>query len=294
MFDPKLSLLESYSVIMEQNREAAGWAVHKKYDQKELVKCPIPFIGKHYFEQTVKVLVYASAEVLSDYYPGSPGERPWLDNDGIAADRHRWFFDQPEKQIGRYFPHIHIQPMNDGGLMTAVGYILSKIGLLEKDATPYTVYENLCVGNYGKYSLETEYQRKIRTGEGTGISKRNVDTAEKPDKLFASREYVRADFQILQPDYVILPSSVYKTEQSFIDQIKGNAAIIPVYQMNCGNINRLIHRKFAAYDKEKLHPAVLDWYSNLQENGLSGKTKENYLSVFTYLDSVLDEEKKGE
>ena len=59
------NLINKYNEIMEKNTEADKWAVHKKNDQSSLVKCTIPFIGKNYFEQDVKILVYASAEVPS-------------------------------------------------------------------------------------------------------------------------------------------------------------------------------------------------------------------------------------
>lgn len=256
-------LITRYNKLMEVNKEHVQWAVHKKYEQTELVCCSVPLIGKAYFEQPKKVLVYASAEVLSDYYPGGESERPWLDDDLIAVNRHRWFFDNPDKQEGRFFPNIHIQPMNDGALMTAVGYVLTKLGLQGICKNPYQVCECICVGNYGKYTVETDHQRKLRTGEGEGISKRNIDTAENADALFASREFVKADFEILQPDYVIIPGEAYRTEKEFIDSISGDALVIPIYQMNSSNVNRIIHKKHSEYELENIPADIRRWYENL-------------------------------
>ena len=67
-------LLQSYRELSKVN--APDWAVHKKYDQQHLVAPSIPFVGKHYLEQETKILVYASAEHLGNYYPGSESERP--------------------------------------------------------------------------------------------------------------------------------------------------------------------------------------------------------------------------
>ena len=141
------SLLEKYKKIMAEHGEGPEWAVHQKNHQNRLVKPSIPFVGKNYEKQEKKILVYASAEVLSDYFPGSPSERPWLE-DERAITRHRWFFDHSSDEES-YFPNIHIQPMNDGTLATAVFYIAHKLNCIENQITPRVFYEQIAVANYG-------------------------------------------------------------------------------------------------------------------------------------------------
>lgn len=284
------NLINKYNEIMEKNTEADKWAVHKKNDQSSLVKCTIPFIGKNYFEQDVKILVYASAEVLSDYYPESDSERSWLDDDTKAVNRYRYFFDWTEIQEGRFFPNVHIQPMDDGALAVAVGYIASKIMKLNDDITPREFYEKIAFGNYGKYTRETEHQHNLRVGQIDSGDNRNKDYASDSKFLRLSCDFVKADIEALRPDYIIMPKSIYTVERKYIDSIKGDAKIVPMYQMNSSVINRIIHGKKAYKEKDlsSVHPAIRNWYEHLQDNGIKGNTKKNYCSVFNYIDNDRD------
>ena len=120
------NLLEAYREISKNN--TPNWAVHKRRFPDELVKPTIPFVGKHYLEQPKKILVYASAENLADYYSGNIKycDRYWLDADATAEQRHRKCFDDPlfQDKENPFFPHVHISPMNNGCLATAVYYII--------------------------------------------------------------------------------------------------------------------------------------------------------------------------
>ena len=58
--------------------------------------------------------------------------------------------------------------------------------------------------------------------------------------------------------------------------------------MNARVINQYIAPNYPAYDVERLSQAVKTWYSELCEGGMTGKSKENYLSVFTYLDNAME------
>lgn len=84
-------LFSAYRTILAEKGNSPDWAVHQRNDQSKLVCPSIPFVGKHYADQPCRILVYASAENLSDYYPGSSSERPWLDDNTQAIDRHRLF-----------------------------------------------------------------------------------------------------------------------------------------------------------------------------------------------------------
>ena len=80
----------------------------------------------------------------------------------------------------------------------------------------------------------------------------------------------------------------YEADRVFIDQHKGHAVIVPIHQINTRVINLHIAPKHSRYDIERLPRSVQVWYERLQQEGMTGKNKENFLSVFTYLDSVLE------
>ena len=103
-----------------------------------------------------------------------------------------------------------------------------------------------------------------------------------------SHEYIKADIEILKPEYIIIPKMIYWTDQEFIDQVKGNAKVIPIYQMNARNINLRI-KKYPQKGLAELPLVLGRWYNRLEANGIKGKTKENFLSVFSYLDEVFQE-----
>jgi hypothetical protein len=44
---------------------------------------------------------------------------------------------------------------------------------------------------------------------------------------------------------------------------------------------------YARYDINRLSAPMQEWYAQLHQEGMTGKTKENYLSVFTYLEHKL-------
>lgn len=259
------TLTERYSAIMK-NGKTPEWAV-KKTDSNEYVSCTIPFVGKNYFSQKKKVLVYASAENLSKY-------DGYLDNDKVAINRHRCFFDTSVESTD-FFPSVHMRPFDDGAMSTAVLYILTKYLEINDDVKPAEFYENIAFGNYGKFSIS---------------GKKNIDYASSKGDLAYSHDLIKADIDILKPDIIILPSAILKADENFIKTIRGNADLIPLYQINSGNINRIISKKYGTskIDIDDLPLCVKHWYKNLCKNGIKGKTKDNYLYVFPYIDDVLE------
>ena len=279
-------LLTTYDEIMARN--SPEWAVHKKQFPNELVKCTIPFVGERYENQEKRILVYASAENLSGYYLGNEKEwqGDWLDDDSQAINRHRRCFEYEGLKKKIFFPHVHIQPMNDGCLSTAVYYIANKLYTV-REKTPLEFYETISFANYGKFSIETELQRNKRLGKTEWGEKTKIDYAGNRELLGASHDFVSADISTLKPDYIIMPASIYDEDKVFVDAVKGTATIIPIYQMNSRVINRWIAHKFEKYNMSNLPEAVRKWYEALGKNGITGKTKVNYLSVFSYLDEVI-------
>jgi len=260
-------LMRRYRTIFAQKGNAPTWAYHKISRPSELIHCPVPFVGRKYFEQPVRLLLYASAENLNGY-------DGYLDDDSFAIQRHRYFFEQSVKKK-EFFPMVHIEPISNGALALCALHVLAQwmpIG----DVDPTEFLEMISFGNYGKYTICPE--------QGT----RNVDYANDPKKLRESQEYIAADLEILQPDYIIMVGTTYAgagKQKEFIDSIKGNAKILPMYQITATTINSpLLFRKHAAAELDTLHPTVARWYSKFHAGAVSGKY---FLSVFSYLDHIL-------
>lgn len=260
-------LLKAYSEIFDR-QGAPEWAVHKKGKPGEFVRPSIPFVGKDYFKQEHKILVYASAENLSKY----DGR---IDDDKKAVNRHRWYFENESKSETEY-PNVHMQPMNDGSLAVVVLYFLEKLGCLPSDTiTPKKLLETIAFGNFSKFSYE-------------GNGKTNEDKATNKKILGKSIKYIESDLEVLKPDYVIMPKSIFGTLNDDMDKIKGNAEIIGIYQINNRVINCTINRiyKNKKVTVESLDTTIASFYEKIK---YKNKSKENFLSIFSYLDEVFDD-----
>lgn len=269
-------LLELYKQIFEGKQNRPVWAVHKTTPglDHELIHCPIPFVGQSYDRQETNLLLYASAENLSSY---NARKKDYLDCDDYAINRHRNSFHESVSNPDTFFPNVHIQPVNDGCLAIAALYIYLKFQNFDKRC-PAEFLENIALANYCKYSIQSS---SARSGG------RNQDYAGNPDYLAESHAYIEHDIKILKPDYIIMPKTIYWTDRDFIDRIRGNARIIPIYQINARNINLRIGEKYPKRAMQELDPIVKEWYEHLTGSGITGKTKENFLSIFSYIDDVL-------
>ena len=262
------ALSDRYQLTFKSSQGNPSWAYHKISRADEPIHPPIPFVGKHYFDQPIKILLYASAENLRGY-------NGYLDDDTFALHRHRYYFDQSVKDPETFFPWVHIAPINNGALVLCAFHILSRL-TEPGDMDPADFLETIAFGNYGKYT--------ICPTEGT----RNVDYAAQPDKLAESRPYVAADLEILKPDYVIMVGTTYHgagKQKDFVDSVCGNARIIPIYQITPTTVNSPnLFRKHPPLTPAELHPTLSRWYSHFHAGALSGK---HFMSVFSYLDHVL-------
>ena len=92
---------------------------------------------------------------------------------------------------------------------------------------------------------------------------------------------------------MIKPGSIYEIEKEFIDSIRGKAKVFPILQMNARNINFRI-KKYPVVGVDRVHPMIKEWYTKIQDNKITGKTKTNFLSVFSYLDSIIEKTINGE
>lgn len=262
----RAKLRNAYMGIMAQKAGEPDWAVKKISEPQKLVSCTIPFVGKEYSCQSTKILVYASAENLTYYKECTD----ILDNDDVAIDRHRYRFDCSCNK-DKFFSNVHLAPISDGCLSTAVYYLATQYLGFAK-SIPKEFYEKIAFGNCGKYSQA-----------GTP----NKDYASRQDLMKESYAFIAKDIEILSPDYLVLPNTIYKKNKSFFDKFKGRIKFIPIFQLNARVINTHIACEKSA--RKYIPPEIQEWYDNLSNAGIKGKTYENYLHVFTYLDEIYNE-----
>ena len=277
------ALLQKYAEIFA-TAEKPDWAVRKSLANQDLIMPTIPFVGKDYAKQEVKILAYASAENLSKYdYETGSTTMPLADYK-VAANRHRIAYDQGASQ--GFFPFVHIGPMDDGKLATAILYIAEQLKMDIKDVTPREFYERIAFGNFCKYTQESEYQTYFRE---TGLRdetkpKTNKDYADDLPMLKYSLEFIKADIETLKPDYVIMSKTTYEAiNDDFITAMSEHTQFIRIWQINDGNINRLISPQHSGkpYKDTELSDTVRQWTDNINQ--------VNYYKVFEYLDQRLQD-----
>lgn len=289
-------LRTTYRDLFANHNNRPEWAVHKIQSGKtdEIIVPTIPFVGKNYAKQKTKILVYASAETLNDYCYGEGTNRPWLDDNIQAENRHRKCFDESIKEKNMFFPNVHISPMNEGALATAIMYLATIIREIPVEE-PRLFYETIAFGNYGKFSIETKYQNELRKKNylsnevKTGLEKQNIDYASNFDYLEASKEYVRADIEILKPDCIIMPRI---KDKGFLKSIiKPSTEIIEIYQMVARVINNMGEdgrnnpkNIYKPRDVEQLPQAIQEAYGKIK-----GVSYEKYCYVFDHLDKCYRE-----
>ena len=259
-------LKESYRQIFEAQKleGSISWAQHKSSNPSELVSPTIPFIGKNYLAQKTKILMYASAENLVGY-------NGYLDDDSYAINRHRSWFDAKNYD---FFPKVHLKPIEDGSLVIVLRYICEKLGI-EMPDTPKEFLESISFANFGKFSIQTDSNNK--------------DYAQNKSKLDCSMPYIECDLKILRPDIIVMFKTIYTTERSLIDEWKGDAQVISLTQINARTVNTNFKRRFALKDEIELSTVIRDWYDrkHFYENKFKNNTHKNFLSVFSYVDSIL-------
>lgn len=271
------TLISQYSSIFDKKGLEPDWAIRKANEPTKLVHPSIPFVGKKYFAQPVKMLVYASAENLTKY-------TGHLDDDVKAINRHRLYFDQ-SVQVGEFFPCVHIGPFDTGSLTLCAYYILSKFMHIN-DVDPAEFLESISFGNYGKYTVKPSVKQTKN-----GLTEENIDYAGDPQKLKESHDYIVADIEELKPDLIVIIDSTYNgagSQKDFITPLCPTATIVPIMQILPRNINFRIAPNYSPHSLDDLDETTVRWYQELKEGGITGKTKDKFRSVFSYLDAVIE------
>lgn len=175
---------------------------------------PVPHVGNNIIASKLRCLVYGSAENLT-YTRNRPSEEINRLNEEQWY-RHRYF-----RKYDNYFPHAHIQPIKNGSLLIAARYILALLGYdTQFSNEPKKFFEEISVGNFGKYSIDSETNR---------------DYADKYKYLKASLEYVSIDLDVIAPDILILPRKIYElssVRKVILSSLKQGSRIVPIYQTN--------------------------------------------------------------
>lgn len=222
----EIELLETYKNILKEE-EIPDWSY-------ECVPA-IPFVGNNFDRCKKRVLVYGSAENLR--YLNDHKSREKICNNYL---RNRENYDDKG-----FFTKIHIQPINDGSLLTASRYILSKLGYdNDYSDNPKEYLEEISSSNFSKFSINNP--------------KRNMDPVKKK-YLKDSLLYIIADIKVLKPDIIILPHTIYKFQfiKKVLEEYVSNVKIIKIYQTNIQVINLLkIQNNYKNYKftKEWLNP----------------------------------------
>ena len=182
----KSALLEEYQAIYkgQPDQERQG------YDD---VKPAIPFVGEDYPQAPGKpfprVLVYASAE------------------NRVKGGKRGFCRAYEGRREVEEFRDVHIQPFNNGDLLTVARYLLQKIaeeplpGEGPPSPCPFAdrpgeFIEQIAVANYSKFALEPVGKKKTRQRDPL-------------DERGSSLSYVAKDLSILQPEILILPYTIY-------------------------------------------------------------------------------------
>lgn len=256
-----------YKRIFNNSNNRPTWAAKKKTNANEIIHPTIPFIGKSY--NNTKLLLYASAENLTYYYNDKNRDNLILDNDNFAIDRHRENFNQSKEQ---FYPNVHLQPVDNGSLVVMMFYILKHLNSNLSYNKPIELLEDISCGNFGKFSIDPKTIGK------------NIDYANDIDKLSYSFEYIEADLKILQPKILIMPCTIYRhlRVQQLITKNVDGCKILRIYQITPTTIN--LHIKKYSNKQANEIGILYKWHQEI--NGrIKGKIKENFRSIYTYLDN---------
>lgn len=279
-FDMEQSLLSEYRGIESRGvRPNGAWWIETTEGRK-YVKPAIPFVGKNYVNQKpgCRVLLYASAENLT----GHPQIVKLTEDSGMKRCREA-FINSCETN---FYPSVHIQPINDGGLLVAAYQILKKcigedFGSLYGEMSPKDFLECICCANYGKFTLKANEERNVDCANSKGIA-----------FLESCHEYIKADIEILNPDIIIIPSGMYyaaKQKQLFFDKVSNisNIKIVPIYQINAQVINCTVYpammkKKYGKiFSEDMLSANELEWHKHVKRIN-----NENFLSIYPYIESL--------
>ncbi len=239
----------------------------------------IPLIGEKYHESTTKCLVYASAENLAyidvEHEKGNVCDIERLGDRQL--NRHRELLKGTDP-----FPNIHLEPMNNGSLAIASRYILALHGYDSSfSENPHEYIEETCVGNFGKFSIKPD----PNINEGKSAS--NQDYANKFKYLKCSLDYVLADIELLQPDILIIPKTIWNfvgVHKPAISLLKKKTRVVKIYQTNRRVIGSHISKVLLANPdfKRVSFPFCRPWLERINDSGINHAEMEKYITWLSF------------
>lgn len=255
------NLIMKYSII-QSRFGLPQWAYQ--------LPAPIPFVGKNYGNKLPKTVVYASAENLT-YLRHYPDASLHSFSEEEARNRHRVFYAKyPDKE----FPYIHLQPINNGSLLTTSMLIHHLLDYDYSFDKPHDYIETICCANVGKFSINERI---------------NVDYASDPSYLKESIQYLLADLEELKPEIIILPKSMFESVSKVKDwkeillnvEIDHSVKFILLPQITPTVINCHLKRKI-----DTQYPLVQTLPDELQKAISSVKSNEKKINMPIYAEWV--------
>ncbi len=230
----------------------------------------VPLVGER-FEPGAALMVYASAENLTWMNSKRPRSHPHHFEGESAWNRYRNQFEDATLNDGRYFPHVGIQPVSNGGLLCAAYHTSCQLGL-PVDDDPRLFIEHISLTNWGKFTVHSE---------------RNEDYAGNPHRLERSLALVESELRLLQPGVVLLPQSIWRVRslRSAMIAAAPKTRFVAAYQFNATVVHtRLgLHAESAReLQKSRAGTPLAAWMARL--NGLNRDHAWRYL---VHLDDAL-------
>ena len=223
------------------------------------VKPPIPFVGNIYGVTTPRIISYASAENLgyafdSNLKPES-NERIHTSNYNQYTRARDFYCDH----MREYFPYIHCSPFNNGSQLFLTRNILNILGhdtLFSNH--PFGFIEQISAGNFGKFSI---------------ASGANQDYAGSASNIKHSLDYIQEDFNILKPEIIILPRTIFNTMDrikkwdAILNQAKMHSAtFIKIYQLTFFNNSRVKNEANNYPDARSRRNGYFEWINEIEGN----------------------------
>jgi hypothetical protein len=182
-------------------------------------KPSIPLVGKSY-RPGRSLLIYASAENLS-WANEAPIPDRFTNED--SWNRYRVQYEEPNRCPPDFFPNVGIQPVTDGGLLTAGWFVAENLGL-EVQSTPRAFLETIALTNWCKFSIRSENNR---------------DYIGNIKLLTDSLPFVVGELALLQPAVVLVPKQIWHHPllSAAMRGASPRSRFIPILQFNATVVN---------------------------------------------------------
>jgi hypothetical protein len=230
----------------------------------------IPLVGER-FVPGRSLMVYASAENLTWMTSGRPRSHTDHFEGERAYDRYRNQFLDPSLNSERFFPHVGIQPVSNGGLLCGAYHASLNVGL-PVDEDPRRFVEHLALTNWGKFTL---------------CSRTNKDYAGDRKMLEVSLPLVEVELARLRPGLVLLPHKIWNIRKlrEAMQIVAPATRFVPVAQCHATVVNT--HLRGLADRAEALHKSQSGRTLDRWMSRLAGMNREHAWRYLVHLEDAL-------